>query len=54
MPLEETLEFWCRLFGYGSCFYVPPEMAAVLALAAALTACAVIAVLFGFIQKLTG
>ena len=54
MPLEETVEIWCRLFGYASCFYVPPEMTIVLACTALLSTFTVVALLFGYIQKLIG
>jgi hypothetical protein len=54
MPLDETVEIWCRLFGYASCFYVPPEMTIVLGCTALLSIFAVMALLFGFLQKLAG
>jgi hypothetical protein len=52
MSIEAIAEMWCRLFGYGSCFYVPTEMAVVLILTAVLAVFAVVAVLFGLLQKL--
>ncbi len=54
MALDEVADLWCSLFGYASCFYVPAEMIAVPAVSAALATFAVIAVLFGLLQKLLG